>query len=57
MIRVSGYDCQGPIDLLGHKRAHDLVRHSERSEGNDEIGALPQLGIETIRPADHAGQP
>lgn len=55
MIRVSGHDCQGPIELLGHKRPHDLVRHSERPERDDEVGALAQLRIEPVGPADDAG--
>ncbi len=54
MIRVAGKDCQRPIELLDDENAHDLVRQSERSEGDDEIGPLPHPGVEPVRSADGA---
>ena len=40
MIGVAADDCQRPIELLGDESAHDLVRQSERTEGDDEIGTI-----------------
>src|ERR671917_207250 len=54
MIRVSGDDCQGSIELLDDQGPHNLVRHGERPEGNHEIGPLADPRIETVRPADDA---
>jgi hypothetical protein len=53
MIRVPGDDCHGPIELLGHESPHDLVRHSERAEGNDEFGTLANPRVQAIRSADN----
>ena len=39
MIGVSGEDRQGPIELLGDKHAHDLVRHGQRAEGQRPASA------------------
>ncbi len=56
MIRVTGDDCQCPIKLFGHEGPHDLMRHGQGTEGDDQLGALEDLGIEPVRAADDAGK-
>ena len=56
MIRVTGDDCQCPIKLFGHEGPHDLMRHGQGTEGDDQLGVLEDLGIEPVRAADDAGK-
>ena len=44
MIRVTRHDCQCPIELLGHKCPHDLVRHRQSPERHDHPRALDNSG-------------
>ena len=49
---MAGQNRDRAVELFGKHDAHELVRPGHASKGDGEIGALPQILVEPVGPAD-----